>query len=206
MTVLKLVQQKSKFIIHRILKFQDKISWNVVWVPEIRRLFVFNYACGLFIDAVVFITHNDVKLCQFFFYFILERASRSALKKYEYMINSLIYVSTTNIYWSIQATCFDLLTSHHQATNIVSQRCCLGTGIPIFTIFTIVNNIKLFTIVNPNIYKIYNCKQYKIVYNCKYWDPITYLNSTSGSLYWWPDDDLITGRNVQPIYSSKYLL
>ena len=56
-----------------------------------------------------------------------------------YILNSLIYISTTNIYWSVSATCFDLLTGHHQATNRVSERCCLDTGIPIFTV---VNNIK----------------------------------------------------------------
>jgi len=55
------------------------------------------------------------------------------------MLNSLIHVSTTNIYWSTEATCFDLFTGHHQATSRVSQRCCLDTGVPIFTI---VNNIK----------------------------------------------------------------
>jgi hypothetical protein len=36
-------------------------------------------------------------------------------------------------------TCFDLLTGHHQAISGVSQRCCLDTGIPIFTVL---NNIK----------------------------------------------------------------
>ena len=36
----------------------------------------------------------------------------------------LIYVSTKIIYWVIQATCFDLLTGHHQASSRISQRCC----------------------------------------------------------------------------------
>jgi len=45
----------------------------------------------------------------------LERASRSGLMKY--IIKSLIYFGTTNIYWSIQATCFDLLTGPLQAIN-----------------------------------------------------------------------------------------
>jgi len=58
----------------------------------------------------------------------------------KYIIKSLIYVSTTNIYWSIKATCFDLLTGHHQAISRVSQRCCLDTGIPIFTIFYVIIN------------------------------------------------------------------
>jgi hypothetical protein len=31
-----------------------------VWVPEIRRLFLFNYACGFFTDAVVLFSRNDV--------------------------------------------------------------------------------------------------------------------------------------------------
>ena len=39
-----------------------------------------------------------------------------------YTINSLIYVSTTIIYWIMQATCFDLLTGHHQASSRISQR------------------------------------------------------------------------------------
>ena len=33
-----------------------------------------------------------------------------------------------------------------------------------------------------------------------------YPNSTFDSLYWWPDDDLLTGQNMKPIYSNKYLL
>jgi len=33
-------------IIYRILKLLDIVSWDVVWVPEIRRLFLFNYVCG----------------------------------------------------------------------------------------------------------------------------------------------------------------
>jgi len=40
-----------------------------------------------------------------------EGESRSALMKY--ITNTLIYVSTTNIYWNIWATYFDLLTGHH---------------------------------------------------------------------------------------------
>jgi len=38
--------------------------------------------------------------------------------------HSLIYVSTTIIYWVIHATCFDLLTGLHQASSRISQRCC----------------------------------------------------------------------------------
>ena len=53
---------------------------------------------------------------------ILEKASRSALMKC--IIYSLIYVSTINIYWIIQVTCFDLLTGHHQASSRISRRCC----------------------------------------------------------------------------------
>jgi len=40
-----------------------------------------------------------MKIANYNLFFFLERASRSALIKYK--INSLIYVSTTNIYWII---------------------------------------------------------------------------------------------------------
>ena len=33
-----------------------------MWVPEIRRLFLFNDVCGFFIDAVVLFSLNDVTL------------------------------------------------------------------------------------------------------------------------------------------------
>ena len=115
-------------------------------------------------------------------------------------IKSLIYVSTTNIYWSIQETCFDLLTGHHQAIGRVSQRCCLGTGIPIFNIFK-------FNIFIPKYVQI------KIPFT----SPVSiitqknilgsqYLNSSFDTLYWWSDDGLLTGRNMQPKYSNKHLL
>jgi len=42
------------------------------------------------------------------------------------------HISTTNIYWRIQATCFGLFTGHHQASIGISIRCCLDIGIPIF--------------------------------------------------------------------------
>ena len=31
-----------------------------MWVPEIRRLFLFNYVCGFLIDSVVLFSRNDV--------------------------------------------------------------------------------------------------------------------------------------------------
>ena len=34
----------------------------MVWVPETRRLFLFNFVCGFFIDAVVLFSSNDVTL------------------------------------------------------------------------------------------------------------------------------------------------
>ena len=49
-------------IIHTVLKLQDAISWNVVWVPETKRLFLFNCVCGFFIDAVVLFSRYDVTL------------------------------------------------------------------------------------------------------------------------------------------------
>ena len=33
-----------------------------LWVPEIRRLFLFNYICGFFIDAMVLFSRNEVTL------------------------------------------------------------------------------------------------------------------------------------------------
>ena len=41
-----------------------------------------------------------------------------------YIIKPLVYVSTINFFWSIQATCIDLLTGHRQATSQISSRCC----------------------------------------------------------------------------------
>jgi len=32
----------------------------VVWVPKIRRLFLFNYVCGLFIDVIVLFSRGSV--------------------------------------------------------------------------------------------------------------------------------------------------
>ena len=74
--------------------------------------------------------------------YILKRASRSALMKY--IINSLIYLSTTNIYWSIQATCFDLLTGHLQASSTISLRCCLDIGIQYFYSCSMDNDERLY--------------------------------------------------------------
>ena len=34
-----------------------------MWVPESRRLFLFDYVCGFFIDAVLLFSRNDVTLC-----------------------------------------------------------------------------------------------------------------------------------------------
>jgi hypothetical protein len=33
-----------------------------VWVPEIKRVFLFNCVCGFFIDAVVLFSRNDLTL------------------------------------------------------------------------------------------------------------------------------------------------
>jgi len=49
-------------IIHIILKLYDIISWNVVWVPEIKRLLLFNNVCGFYTDAVVLFSCKDVTL------------------------------------------------------------------------------------------------------------------------------------------------
>jgi hypothetical protein len=38
------------------------MSWNVVWRPEMKTLFLFNYVCGFFIDAVVLFSSNDLTL------------------------------------------------------------------------------------------------------------------------------------------------
>jgi hypothetical protein len=45
-------------------------SWNVVRVPKIRKLFLFNYVCGFYIDALNLFSRNDVTLGPFLLYVI----------------------------------------------------------------------------------------------------------------------------------------
>jgi hypothetical protein len=51
-TNFKLVEVKYYYIYN--IRLQDDIySWNVVWVPKIRELFLFNCICGFLIDTVI---------------------------------------------------------------------------------------------------------------------------------------------------------
>ena len=77
-----------------------KIVWGVINVDST--------------DAYPFFTVLQIVCCDrmyegilSFEVFFLGRATGSALMKC--IIKSLIYVSTTNIYWNILATCFDLV-------------------------------------------------------------------------------------------------
>ena len=66
-------------------------------------------------------------------FFILERSSRSALTKYT--ITSKIHVSTANNLFGVTglhvSTCLGVI---FRPIIQLSPRCCLDTGIPIFTI------------------------------------------------------------------------
>ena len=84
---------------------------------EIRRLFIFYYICGLFIDAEIFISHSDVTLSLWVLLFRSLLAFRDST--YWQLVIDVFTVYSTN--W-IQKALYLLCSLFWQKANVASKR------------------------------------------------------------------------------------